>query len=33
MGPVLKYSGLFSTAMDGIALGGASDRDHLTMTV
>ena len=34
MGPVLKYSGLFSTstAMDGTALGGASDRDRLMMT-
>ena len=28
MGPVSKYSGLFSTAVDGTALGGASDRDH-----
>jgi len=24
--PVLHYSGLFSTAMDGTAVGGASDR-------
>jgi len=32
MEPALKYSGLFSTAMDGAALGGASDHDHLMMT-
>jgi len=32
MGPVLEYSGLFSTAMDGTALGGTSDHDHLMMT-